>query len=304
MKKLLMLGAGGVGGYFGARLIEAGVDVTFLVRTARAESLRARGLRVVSPHGNLHLPVQCVTRETVKPEYDLVMLAPKAYDLADALEAIEPAMGPQTLVLPLLNGLKHLDVLDERYGAHRVLGGIAHIVSTLDEDGVVHQMHPIQTLTAGGRHATTRAAAADFVSLCEAAAFDVALSEDIVSALWDKWAFLATLAAVTTLTGGSIGQVVATRHGESLLRRVYAEGLTVGQREGACISGAAQSRALEMLTQTGSDMTASMLRDLQAGLRTEHDHVLGDLVHRAQRYGVDTPLLAMAHCHLQVAAAA
>lgn len=304
MKKLLMLGAGGVGGYFGARLIEAGVDVTFMVRTARAESLRARGLRVVSPHGNLHLPVQCVTRETVKPEYDLVMLAPKAYDLADALEAIEPAMGPQTLVLPLLNGLKHLDVLDERYGAHRVLGGIAHIVSTLDEDGVVHQMHPIQTLTAGGRHATTRAAAADFVSLCEAVAFDVALSEDIVSALWDKWAFLATLAAVTTLTGGSIGQVVATRHGESLLRRVYAEGLTVAQREGACISGAAQSRALEMLTQTGSDMTASMLRDLKAGLRTEHDHVLGDLVHRAQRHGVDTPLLAMAHCHLQVAAAA
>lgn len=304
MKKLLLLGVGGVGGYFGARLIEAGVDVTFLVRVARTESLRTQGLRVVSPHGNLHLPVRCVTREAVKPEYDLVLLAPKAYDLADALEAIEPAMGPRTLVLPLLNGLKHLDVLDARYGAQRVLGGIAHIVATLDADGVVHQMHPIQTLTAGGRHATTRAAAADFVALCEGAAFDVALSEDIVSALWDKWAFLATLAAVTTLTGGSIGQVMATRHGESLLRRVYAEGLAVAQRDGACISAAAQSRALEMLTQVGSDVTASMLRDLRAGLRTEHDHVLGDLVDRAQRHGVDTPLLTMAHCHLQVASGA
>lgn len=304
MKKLLLLGAGGVGGYFGARLIETGVDVTFLVRPARAELLHTNGLRVVSPHGNMHLPVRCVTRETVKPEYDLVLLAPKAYDLDDALEAIEPAMGPKTLVLPLLNGLKHLDVLDARYGAQRVLGGIAHIVATLDADGAVRQMHPIQILTAGGRDSTTRFAAADFVGLCETAAFDVVLSEDIVSALWDKWTFLATLAAVTTLTSGSIGQVMATRHGEALLRRVYAEGLAVALREGACISGAAQSRALDMLTQVGSDMTASMLRDLRAGLRTEHDHILGDLVHRAQRHGIDTPLLAMAHCHLQVAAGA
>ena len=304
MKKLLMLGAGGVGGYFGARLIDAGVDVTFLVRAPRAELMRRCGLRVVSPHGNLQLPVRCVTREALKPEYDLVMLSPKAYDLAEALDVIEPAMGPQTMVLPLLNGLRHLDVLDGRYGAQRVLGGIAHIVATLDANGVVHQMHPIQTVTAGGRDPETRAAAAEFVALCAPAAFDAVLSEDIVSALWDKWAFLATLAGVTTLTGGSIGQVMATTHGESLLRRVYAEGLAVAQRDGARISAAAQTRALEMLTQAGSDMTASMLRDLRAGLRTEHDHILGDLVRRAQQHGVDTPLLAMAHCHLQVAAAA
>jgi 2-dehydropantoate 2-reductase len=304
MKKLLFLGAGGVGGYFGARLIEAGVDVSFLVRPARASLLAAQGLRIASPHGDLNLKAQCVTRDTVTPEYDLVLLAPKAYDLADALDAITPAMGPQTFVLPLLNGLAHIDLLDARFGADRVIGGVAHIVATLAADGSIQHLNPIHLLTAGGRNAATQQAAADFITLCGPAKFDATLSTDILSALWDKWAFLATLAAVTTLTQGAIGQVMDTTHGESLLRRIYAEGLAVAQRSGAIISEAAQTRALGRLTQRGSSLTASMLRDLQAGLRTEHDHVLGDLVRRAQQHAVDTPLLAMAHCHLQLAAAA
>jgi 2-dehydropantoate 2-reductase len=165
-------------------------------------------------------------------------------------------------------------------------------------------MNPIHTLTAGGRTAAMQQAAADFIGLCEPATFDAALSSDIITSLWDKWAFLAALAAATTLTQGSIGQVMDTTHGESLLRRLYAEGLAVAERSGALISKGAQTRALDRLTQRGSAMTASMLRDLQAGLRTEHDHVLGDLVQRGQLHGIDTPLLAMAHCHLQLAAAA
>lgn len=304
MQKLLFLGAGGVGGYFGARLIEAGVDVSFLVRPARASLLATQGLRIASPHGDLKLQVKCVTRDTVAPDYDLVLLSPKAYDLADALDTVTPAMGPGTFVLPLLNGLAHIDVLDACFGADRVIGGVAHIVATLAADGSIQQLNPIHTLTAGGRNAATHQAAADFITLCGRAKFDAALSPDIISTLWDKWAFLATLAAVTTLTQASIGQVMDTTHGESLLRRVYAEGLAVAQCSGALISAAAQARALDRLTLRGSTMTASMLRDLQAGLRTEHDHVLGDLVQRAQRHGVDTPLLAMAHCHLQLTTAA
>lgn len=301
--KLLFLGAGGVGGYFGARLIEAGVDVRFLVRPQRAALLAEHGLRVESPHGNLVLRVRCVTHDTVTPDYDLVLLAPKAYDLPDALDAIAPAMGPRTFVLPLLNGLAHIDVLDASFGADRVIGGVAHIVATLSADGLIQHLNPIHTLTAGGRNAATQQAAADFIAMCRPAKFDAAQSPDIISTLWDKWAFLATLAAVTTLTQGAIGQVMDTLHGEALLRRIYAEGLAVAQRSGALISEAAQTRALERLTQRGSSLTASMLRDLQSGLRTEHDHVLGDLVRRAQQQGVETPLLAMAHCHLQVAAA-
>ena len=136
--------------------------------------------------------------------------------------------------------------------------------------------------------------------MCGGARFNAVLSPDIVGALWEKWTFLAALAGITTLAQGSIGQVVATRHGESLVRRMYAEGLAVAARSGHPVGEVAQGKALKMLTEVGSGFTASMLRDLRAGQRTEHDHVLGDLVHRAGQHGVDTPLLAAAHCHLQV----
>ena len=300
MKKLLFLGAGGVGGYFGARLIEAGVDVSFLVRPARAAVLRQHGLRILSPHGDLQLPVRCVTHDTVEPEYDLVLMAPKAYDLDDALDTVAPAVGPHTLVMPFLNGLGHLEGLDARFGAQRVLGGVAHVAAALDADGSVRQLNPIHVLTAGGRDPATQQAAADFIALCVGARFNAVLSPDIVGALWEKWTFLAALAGITTLAQGSIGQVVATRHGESLVRRMYAEGLAVAARSGHPVGEVAQGKALKMLTEVGSSFTASMLRDLRAGQRTEHDHVLGDLVHRAGQHGVDTPLLAAAHCHLQV----
>jgi 2-dehydropantoate 2-reductase len=303
MKKLLFLGAGGVGGYFGARLIEAGVDVSFLVRPARAAALAEHGLQVRSPHGDLTLPVRCVTRDSVQPEYDLVLLAPKAYDLDDALDAVAPAIGPDTCVVPFLNGLAHMEAIDARFGAHRVLGGVAHVAAVLDADGTVRQLNPIHALTAGGRDAATRQAAADFIALCGSAKFDATLSSDIIATLWEKWTFLATLAGITTLLQGSIGQVMDTVHGEPLVRRLYGEGLAVAGRSGFPIAEKVQARSLRLLTERGSDFTASMLRDLRAGLRTEHDHVLGDLVRRGQAHGVDTPLLAAAHCHLQVLAA-
>jgi 2-dehydropantoate 2-reductase len=301
MKKLLFVGAGGVGGYFGARLIEAGVDVTFLVRPARAAALAAHGLSVSSPHGDLHLPVvRCVTRDTVGADYDLVLLAPKAYDLDDALEAVAPAVGRSTFVMPLLNGLAHLDILDVRFGAHRVLGGVAQVVATLAADGSIRHMNPIHTLTAGGRDEATQQAAAAFIALCEPARFDKLLAPDVVAALWSKWTFLATLAGITTLMHGSIGQVANTAHGDSLVRRLYAECVAVAERCGFATSDAAQAVSLKRLTEPGSDLTASMLRDLQSGLRTEHEHVLGELLRRAQQRGVDAPVLAAAHCHLQV----
>ena len=301
MKKLLFVGAGGVGGYFGARLIEAGVDVTFLVRPARAAALAAHGLSVSSPHGDLHLPaVRCVTRDTVGADYDLVLLAPKAYDLDDALEAVAPAVGPSTFVMPLLNGLAHLDILDARFGAHRVLGGVAQVVATLAADGSIRLMNPIHTLTAGGRDEATQQAAAAFIALCEPARFNKVLAPDIVAALWGKWTFLAALAGITTLMHGSVGQVVGTASGDSLIRRLHAECVAVAERCGFATPDAAQAVALKRLTEPGSDLTASMLRDLQSGLRTEHEHVLGELLRRAQQHGVDAPLLAAAHCHLQV----
>ena len=298
--KLLFLGAGGVGGYFGARLVEAGADVTFLLRPARKAQISAEGLQVESPYGNFRVTPRCVVRDEIQPEYDLIVLTSKAYDLDDAIDTIAPAMGEAGHVLPLLNGLAHMDRLDERFGRARVIGGVAHISGELSKNGVVRQLNRIHSLTAGGRDQPTREFAERFVRLCGTARFDCRLAEDIESTLWEKWAFLATLAGITTLLRASVGAIVATTDGEALTRRLYAECLATAAAHGKAVAEAGQQKALAMLTEPGSAFAASMLRDLQAGHRTEHDHVLGDLVRRAGRAGVDAPLLQVAFAQMQV----
>lgn len=301
--KLLFLGAGGVGGYFGGRLVEAGADVTFLVRPARAERIARDGLRIRSPLGDARLDVRTVTRDSVTPDHDLVVLSPKAYDLDDAIETLAPAVGPRTCVLPLLNGLAHMDRLDARFGRDRVLGGVAQIGAMLDPDGVVVHLNPVQSLIAGGRDPATQAVAAAFVDCCRSARFDATLSPDIVASLWEKWTFLAALAGLTTLMRAPVGPIVAADHGDRLARAFHAECIAVAAAHGQRVSDDAQSRALGMLTRRGSPFSASMLRDLQSGQRTEHDHVLGDLITRGAARGVATPLLMAAHCQLQLRSA-
>lgn len=298
--KLLFLGAGGVGGYFGGRLAEAGADVTFLVRPPRAEILQREGLKISSPHGDVQIAVKTVTRDKLEADFDLIALAPKAYDLDDAIESIAPAVGPRSSVLPLLNGLSHIDTLDARFGRDRVVGGVAHIAAQLAENGSIKQLTRLHSLTAGGRDPETHAVATAFIALCERAKFDSALSQNIVGTLWEKWTFLAALAAITTLMQGSIGQIMETVSGERLVRALYAECLAIAAACGTPISAAAREAALDTLTKRGSPFTASMLRDLQSGLRTEHDHVLGDMLRRGRSHQIETPILEAAYCHMQV----
>ena len=302
--RLLFLGAGAVGGYFGGRLIESGADVTFLVRPGRAGSLERDGLRIRSPLGDCDVPAKTVTRETVGPDYDLVMLAPKAYDLPEALESVVAAVGPQAVVLPFLNGLAHMDVLDRRFGRERVLGGVAHIAAVLEGDGIVRQLSDLHVLTAGGRDPATRAVAVRFIDLCKKAKFDSVLSSDIVASLWEKWTLLATLAGITTLMEGSVGQIMETRDGEALIRQLHEECLAVSRASGIEVSERARGHAIALLTKRGSTFAASMLRDLSSGHRTEHEHVLGDMLERADGFGQPVPLLRAAYCHMQVRAAA
>lgn len=298
--KLLFLGAGGVGGYFGGRLAEAGADVTFLVRPPRAETLQREGLKISSPHGDVQIAVKTVTKDTLEGEFDLIALAPKAYDLNDAIDSITPAVGPNSRVLPLLNGLSHIDTLDARFGRERVVGGVAHIAAQLAEDGSIKQLTRLHSLTAGGRDPATHGVASEFIALCRQAKFDSVLSQDIVGTLWEKWTFLASLAAITTLMQGSIGQIIETSSGERLVRALYAECLAIAAACGTPIPTAARETAVDTLTKRGSPFTASMLRDLQSGLRTEHDHVLGDMLRRGRANQIEAPILEAAYCHMQV----
>ena len=282
---------------FGARLVESGADVAFLVRPARAARLAADGLNVHAARGDFAGPVRALTH--IDGIYDLVLLSCKAYDLDATIEAIRPAVGASTLVLPLLNGLRHLDALDRAFGAAHVLGGLCHISVTLEDDGSIRQFGALERLTFGNRDAA--AAIPGFVrDALLALGSQVVESNDILAAMWDKLVFIATLAGCTCLMRGAVGEIVATPDGVALVKRLYAECAAIATRSGYALAPAGIEAAHGILTAPGSPLKASMLRDLERGARTECEHILGDLRERAIGFDIDTPLLAAALTHLRV----
>src|SRR5262245_60058121 len=193
--RFLVVGAGATGGYFGGRLLEAGRDVTFLVRPARAEQLAAAGLTIASPAGDVTLrSPPTVLAAGLKEPFDVVILSCKAYDLGGAIESFAPAVGPGTAVVPLLNGMRHLDGLDARFGAGRVLGGPCFISAKRGEAGRIVHVSDIHRLTfgerAGGRSSRVEALAAAMAG----AKFEAVASDEVLLVMWEKWVFLASLA--------------------------------------------------------------------------------------------------------------
>jgi len=303
--RILVLGAGGTGGYFGGRLAQAGADVTFLVRPARAAQLDAAGLQIRSPLGDADLRVAHVTADAlpalaaVQP-FDMVLLSCKAYDLDSSIDAIAPAMGQDTWVLPILNGLRHYAPLDERFGAHRVVGGLCFISAMKGSDGEVRHLGQPASITFGERtEPVDSPRTAAFAALCEEAKIDHVRSMRIAREQWTKFTFLATLAAATCAMRAPIGRIVAAQGGGAFVRGLYAECLAVAQAEGEPIDPEAQQTALGTLTAPGSPLKASMLRDLEAGQAVEAMQIVGDMVLRARAAGMDAPLLSAAWVHLQ-----
>jgi len=304
--RILVLGAGGTGGYFGGRLAEAGVEVTFLVRPARAAQLEREGLAIRSPLGDASLQVAYLTAEQLpaaaaRQPFDLVLLSCKAYDLDSSIEAIAPAVGEGTTVLPILNGLRHFDALDARFGRARVLGGLCFISAAKGAQGEVLHLGKPASITFGERDgdpdsARCRAIAEAFG---RARHFEYKHSSRIAQDLWIKYSFLATLAGATCLMRASVGAIVAAEGGKDFIEALYAECAATAAAAGEPVPAPAREDALRLLTQAGSPTTASMLRDLQAGQRIEGEHIVGDLLHRARAAGLATPMLAVAWCHLQ-----
>jgi 2-dehydropantoate 2-reductase len=297
--RILVLGAGAVGGYFGGRMVEGGADVTFLVREKRRAALARGGLVVKSALGDLKLPVKTLLAGAATTPFDLVLLSCKAYDLDSAMAAIAPAMGPDSAVLPLLNGIAHLDALTARFGEARVLGGCCYIGATLDAEGAVRHMGRMQSLLFGEIGGAKTARVTDFTALLARTKIDTEASSAIVQAMWDKFVMLAALAATTTLTRSTIGEILEAPSGEAFMLATLAECAAVAKAEGFPPTPAAYDGARRTLTQRGSGFAASMMRDLVKGGRTEGDHVIGDLVRRAAARGVETPILRVALANLE-----
>ena len=296
--KLLVLGAGAVGGYFGGRLSQAGADVTFLVRPSRRAQLERDGLRIVSPHGDATLTVQTVDASAVRPIYDCVLLSCKAYDLDSAMEAIAPAVGEGATIVPLLNGMAHLPRLDQRFGASRVMGGTCWISATLDAEGVIRHVDPLQRIAFGHRGGARAGIGVDLVNAFAATGVPCELVENIEQEMWEKIAFLSVFAAATCLFRANIGEIVASPGGLDALKGSFAINCEAAARAGYPLRPEAIERALRVLT-VGSARNASMRHDLDAGHRVESDQIIGWMVDVARSHGLEPTLLAHAYTQLK-----
>ncbi|MDO8397680.1 MAG: 2-dehydropantoate 2-reductase [Bradyrhizobium sp.] len=298
--RILVVGAGAIGGYFGGRLLEAGRDVTFLVRPRRAGELASAGLVIRSPNGDVTLKnPPTVQAGKFTDTFDVVLLSCKAFDLDDAIKSFAPAVGPQTSIIPLLNGMLHLDVLDKRFGPERVLGGLCAIAATLNEAREVVQLAPMQSLNFGERDGKLSERVRAIAEIMASGKLGSVASENIVQEMWEKWVFLASLAASTCLMRASVGNILAVPGGTDFILGVLDECSEVAAAEGHAPSGPFFQRTKGLLTTEGSQMTASMFRDIKAGAAVEADHVIGDLIARGDAAKVPVPRLRIAYTHLK-----
>ncbi len=300
MMRMLVVGAGAIGGYFGGRMLQAGRDVTFLVRPKRAAELASAGLVIKSPHGDVTLKnPPTVQADKLTEKFDAVLLSCKAFDLEDAVQSFAPAVGAQTAVIPLLNGMLHLDVLDKKFGHERVLGGLCAIAVTLNEQREVIQLAPLQSLNFGERDGKMSDRVRAIADMMASGNFGSVASEHVVQEMWEKWVFLASLAAFTCLMRTSVGNILAAPGGRDFILGMLDEVSAIATAEGHAPRAAFLERTRGTLTAEGSQMTASMFRDIKAGAKVEADHVIGDLVARADAAKIPVPKLRTAYTHLK-----
>ncbi len=299
--KILILGAGAIGGYYGARLIEAGADVTFLVREKRAEALRTQGLVVKSELGDFNATVSTISSQDLKPDYDLVLLACKAYDLDAALASLGAGIGPHTLILPLLNGLSAYDRLDSQLGRHRVLGGVAYIATMLEHSGTIVHYGKNDRLLIGARDDSQVVIADRLVKAISKTPGVRERSADIVQALWNKWVMISAASLMTCLMRGTVRDILATDDGFTLMERAMAECLSVAQHSGYPLPAPAVDAIKQRLFDRSAAWAASMMRDIGQGqARLETYDIVGDMLRRGQQLGLDMTMTRTANCHLQV----
>jgi 2-dehydropantoate 2-reductase len=296
--RILVAGAGATGGWFGARLAQAGRDVTFLVRPARAAVLRERGLRLTGVDDEIVTP-QTVTADEFDGPYDAVLLAVKSLGLEQALDDIAPAVGPNTVVVPFLNGMAHMDALGDRFG-DRVLGGVIRIATTIGPDGEIVRFAPFASLAVGELDGGVTPRVKELVAQLDGAGFEVTLSTAIVAALWHKWVFIAATGAFNCLGRGSVGEIVAQPGGAELGPALLAEAGAVSAAAGYPPPEPEIAAGTRLLTQEGSPFASSMYRDVVAGRLTEVEPILGDFVARAAELGVAVPMLDLATLQVRV----
>ncbi|HWK33244.1 MAG TPA: 2-dehydropantoate 2-reductase [Hyphomicrobium sp.] len=297
---IVVLGAGGVGGYVGGRLIEGGADVSFLVRAKRGRQLADDGLILKSPLGDFGQPVRAfASASDIDAAPDAVIIACKEPALPEAMDAIAPLLRKDTRLLPVLNGVRHMETLAARFPDTPLLGGIAHGAVDLRPDGVIEHLSPFMRVICGPLAGAGDPVSAGIIDRLQAADVEAAASPDILQDMWNKFVFLSAFAGITCLMRTNIGTVLKTDGGRARILQLLEETRAIAEAEGFSPPGALMDEYRALLTQEGSSFASSMLRDIEAGRRTEGAHILGDMLTRARRHGLSAPLLAIASAHVE-----
>lgn len=287
---ILVFGTGGVGGYFGARLAASGEDVTFVARGEHLKAMRTEGLRVESALGDIRLRPTKVTDDPKSAgAIDLIMIGVKLWDTEAAARAIEPVVGADTAVVSFQNGVDAVDVLTQRFGPERVMGGVAHIAAVIDRPGVIRHHGSMQRLTFGELDGRQSARAERFLAACQKAGIDATVADDIQRVIWEKFVFIVGLSALTTLTRLPIGPVREDPVTRKLLGIVMREAAAVGRAKGVALDADAAEKQLRFMDGLPYNMIASMLGDLQRGRRLELPWLSGAVVRLGEALGVPTP---------------
>lgn len=285
--KILIVGAGAVGVALGVRLNEAGRDVTYLVRRERADALARGGATLTAPDGTHTVDAASITADSIPGPFGLIVVTVKAGAIPTVIDDIAPAVGPDTVIVPFLNGMRHVDLLEERYPG-RVAGGLIKIVGTLDENGGAVQMTPMADVVVGSLGADPLPDR--IAEVFDVAGLDASSAADAHQILWEKWAFIAAAGIITCLFDNNIGRILDAG-GLPFIEAAVAETESVAAAAGFAPSAEAHAQSLAILAEPGSRFTSSLYRDLTAGKPSEAEHILGDLADRARRVDVATPLL-------------
>lgn len=298
--RVLMLGAGAIGGYFGGRMAEGGADITFLVRPRRAEQIKRNGLVIENPDGTKDaIPVKTVLAEALKPGWDAIVLSCKAYDLEGAIELLRPAAAG-ALIEPLLNGLRHLPRLDAAFGAENVAGGFARVSAVLAPDGTVRHLAPLAGWIHGARFPSQQTRVEALQEEVAKGGFAPLLSQDILGEMWEKYIFLCTLGTMCCLMRAPLAPIARSEHGARLTLEVLEDCVAAAIADGHPPRAQVLEWARRELTSPDAVGAASLMRDMVRGGKVEAEQIVGDMLARVRALGRPAPLLTAAETLLSI----
>jgi 2-dehydropantoate 2-reductase len=296
--RVLVVGAGAVGGYFGGRLYEKGVDVTFLVREERQKKIKENGLSIKSVHGDVTIQPKTILVTDIEEPYDIILVGTKSYHFHQAIEDIKPFVGLNTVIIPMLNGIKHLHVLQEVFSKNQVLGGLCFVESTVDVNGVIIQTSQTHEFVYGELSGEKTARIIEIDKLFSNTKTTIRKSDTIMKDMWHKYMFISGLSGITTLFRSSIGPIREAEYGLEIIEKLFKEIGAIMRTANAPIADGVEEVLFKRINEMDYTMKSSMQRDMEKGEQIEGDHLQGYLLTLAEEYKIQAPYLKMVYSNL------